>query len=325
MSEAQLNRWIKRIGLLFLVALVAFVAFYMVDRFRAPTPAIVDQRLTSLEAKVRDDPADIVSRGKLADVYLAKGRYQDAITQYTAIIDAKGNDVELAKYQRAHAYVALNQLDLAIADYQAVVDIAKGGEMANVDPTLEGAYYGLGDIAMRQNRPADAIPLLSSALKIKNSDADALLLIGKAYSATGDADLAGQALRRAVMFVPIGWAEPYQVMADAYTKAGSTELAEWANAMVVFVNGKPDDAVARLTPLVGGKAGLDATIGLGLIAESRGQLDQARDWYRKAVAIDPQNVAATMGLGRVGTNATPAPASPMPSLLQPGSSTGGNG
>ncbi len=34
MSDQQLNRWIKRIALLFFVVLIAFVAFYAVDRFR---------------------------------------------------------------------------------------------------------------------------------------------------------------------------------------------------------------------------------------------------------------------------------------------------
>jgi len=325
MSEKQLNRWIKRIALLFVVVLIFFVAFYAIDRFRMPQAAIPDRQLAALEEAVRKDPGDVVSRGKLADTYLAKEMYQEAVAQYSAIIDQGGNDVELAKFQRARAYMATDQLDLAAKDYQAVVDIAKGGEMANVDPMLGGAYYGLGDIAMRQGKTDEAIKHLESALKIDKSDADALLLIGKAYTAAGDTEKAGTALRHAVMFVPIGWAEPYQVMAEAYTKSGETEMAEWANAMVDFVNGKTDQGTARLTKLVDGKAALDANVGLGIIAETRGDLTGAREWYTKALAIDPKNVSATMGLGRVGGASTPAPASPLPSLPEPGSSTGGNG
>ena len=48
-------------------------------------------------------------------------------------------------------------LDARGADYQAVVDIAKDGEMAHVDPTLNAAYYGLGSIALEQEQPADAV------------------------------------------------------------------------------------------------------------------------------------------------------------------------
>ena len=39
MPEEQLNRWIKRIALLFVVVLIAFVAFYVIDRFRMPRRA----------------------------------------------------------------------------------------------------------------------------------------------------------------------------------------------------------------------------------------------------------------------------------------------
>ena len=65
-------------------------------------------------------------------------------------------------------------LDEAAKDFQKVVDIAKTGEMAIVDPTLEAAFYGLGSIAMQQSRPQDAITWLQQALVIKRSDADAI-------------------------------------------------------------------------------------------------------------------------------------------------------
>ena len=74
MPEAQLNRWIKRIGLLLIVGIVAFVAFYAVDRFRAPTAPIIDREMAAMEEAVRADPADIASRGRLADLYLAAKR-----------------------------------------------------------------------------------------------------------------------------------------------------------------------------------------------------------------------------------------------------------
>ncbi len=95
MPEEQLNRWIKRIALLFVVVLIAFVAFYVIDRFRMPTAEIVDQQLVAMEEKVRAEPENIAARGLLADTYAAKGRYEDAIVQYTLLIDAD-QEVELA-------------------------------------------------------------------------------------------------------------------------------------------------------------------------------------------------------------------------------------
>jgi tetratricopeptide (TPR) repeat protein len=320
MDDRQLNRWIKRLALLLVVGGVLFTAFYFFDRWRPATTPIVDQKLASLEQAVRDKPDDIASRGQLADTYVAKGRFQDAIDQYNLILKA-GKDEELATYSRAAAYMGLSQYDLAAKDYQHVVEIAKTGEMANVDSLLETSYYGLGSIAMKQGKPADAVTSLEKALAIKRSDADALYLIGTAYAATGATDKAATALRSAADFVPIGWPEPYTALADAYTKAGKPNLAEWAGAMADLAAGKADQAEPRLTAIEGTDAAVDAAIGLGLLYESKGDTARAATWYGKALEEDPANAAAKLAMSRVGA---PGNASPLPALPTPGTPAGGN-
>ena len=319
MDDRQLNRWIKRALLLLFVGTIAFVAFYALDRWRPATAPIVDQRLAALEQAVRDKPDDVASRGQLADTYVAKGRFDDAVVQYDAIL-ASGKADELAKYGRAGAYLGLGRVDDAATDYQAVVEIASGGEMANVDPMLEAAYYSLGSIAMQQAKPADAIPFLEKALAIKRSDADALYLVGTAYVATGEMDRAETALRAAVAFVPIGWSEPYTALEQGFTKAGRTAMAEWAGAMADLAAGKPDLARPRLLAIADGDAGVDAAIGLGLVYETQGDTATAAVWYDKALAKSPDNAAARLGLGRVGAGIN---ASPLPALPVPGAPAGG--
>ena len=311
MDDRQLNRWIKRALLLLVVGTIAFVAFYGLDRWRPATTPIVDQRLAALEQQVRDKPDDIASRGQLADTYVAKGRFDEALVQYNAILET-GKADELAKYGRAGAYMGLDKLDNAAKDYQAVVDIAKGGEMANVDPMLEASYYSLGSIAMKQAKAADAIPFLEKALAIKRSDADALYLIGTAYVATGETDKAETALRAAVAFVPIGWSEPYMALAEGFTKAGKTAMAEWAGAMADLAAGKPALAEPRLLAIVDSDASVDVAIGLGLLYEAKGDTATAAGWYGKALAKSPDNAAARLGMGRVGPGPSALPALPVP-------------
>jgi tetratricopeptide (TPR) repeat protein len=230
---------------------------------------------------------------------------------------------------RAKAYQASGQLEAATTDFQAVVDIAKGGEMANVDPILEAAYFGLGSIAMDQGKPAEAITHLEKALAIKRSDADALNLISKAYLAVGDTDNAILTAKAAIAFVPIGWTDPYLTLSQTYTKAGQPEMAEWAAAMAAFADGKTEEARTRLTALAtGGPAGIDAMIGLGLIAEAAGELPVAASWYERALTADPDNPAARLGIGRAGSGTAPATeAGPtlLPSLPNPGNVSGGQG
>jgi tetratricopeptide (TPR) repeat protein len=311
LHEPQIDRLIKRAALLLMVGAVLFGAFYALDRWRPAPPPLLDQRLTLLEQAVRDDPGDIASRGQLADTYVGKGRFSEAVAQYDAIL-ASGKADEMARLGRAAAYLGLERFAEAAADYQAVVDIAKDGEMANVDTKLEAAYYGLGSVAMKQGRPADAITHLEKALAITRSDADALYLIGTAFAATGQTDKAVTVLRAAVVFVPIGWSEPYAALADAYASSGKSAMAAWAKAMVDLNSGRKDLAEPALKALVDGEAAVEAAVGLGLLYESDGDGATAATWYAKALALQPGNNGALMGLGRVGPASSALPALPTP-------------
>lgn len=298
MPDAQLNRWIKRIALLFVVLLVAFVALYAFDRFRLPTAEIVDTELAVLEEAVRADPADSVARGQLADLYYIKARYVDAIAQYTLLIDAD-KETYAASLGRARAYMKTEQPDLAIKDYEKVVEIGLTGEMANVDPVLAAGYYGLGTIALAQDRLDDAVEQLTKAEAIQRTDADVLFALATALIKTGEAEQAIEKLNLAVALVPIGWPEPYLALETAYKDLGKADQAEWAGAMGAFAAGDNTTARARLEAITDGDAALQATIGLGLVNEATGDTVAAAEWYQKAIVIDPDNSSATLGLSRV--------------------------
>ena len=302
-SDQQLNKWIKRVAAILVIAAIAFFGFYFFDRWRAPAAPIVDQQLAAAEAAVQADPADIPARGRLADLYTANGRYADAVAQYDAILET-GKETQLAHFGRAFAYKGLGELDKAAADYQVVVDFASKGEMANVDPILNASYYGLGEIAMKQSRFQDAITNLEAAIRIKRSDADTLNLLGAAYLAAGENEKAVDTARKAIAFVPLGWSEPYQTLAAAYGKLGEADSAEWASAMAELSSGQADQAKTRLLALVDGPLALDAAIGLGVAYESQGDFPAAAEWYQKALAIDPENAVATLGLERSSNTVT---------------------
>ena len=86
MDDKQVSRWIKRIALLLVAGTLLFTGFYIFDRWRPATEPIVDRRVSALEQAVRDNPKDVASRGTLADTYVAKGRFEDAIVQYDEIL-----------------------------------------------------------------------------------------------------------------------------------------------------------------------------------------------------------------------------------------------
>lgn len=307
--EDRIERLAKLTGIVLLGGLVIFAAVYGLDRFRAPAPSIVDREIGRLEAAVRADPADIVARGQLADAYLAATRYEDAIASYDAVLTT-GKADKTAYFGRARANQALGDLVAARADFQAVIDIGRDAEMAHVDPVMNAAYFGLGSIAIALDDPAAAIEPLTAAVAIKRSDADALYLLGVAYLATDDPAAAIDPLRDAVAFVPIGWAEPYRALADAYRRTGDAALMSWAAAMGDLAEGQAALAESGLRALIEGPAALEATLGLAFLDEMRGDNVASADWYRRALALDPDNASALLGLGRVALPDAAASAAP---------------
>jgi tetratricopeptide (TPR) repeat protein len=319
-SDQQLDRLIRRIGLLLLIGTVVFVGFYMFDRWRPPQPSMVTREMAALELAVRENPADIASRGRLADVYVIARMYPEAIAQYDAIL-VTGQADKAAYLGRGKAHQASGALAAAGADFQAVVDMSKDAEMANVDPMLQAAYFWLGRIALDQGRSAEAVTALSAAVQINRADADTIYLLGTAYVGTGDTDKAVEMLRRAIAFVPYGWPEPYISLEQAYAAAGDTAMAGWAGAMAAFAAGDDVTAEAGLLSILEGAAAVDARIGLGLVMEGRGEPEAAAAWFRQALALDPENRAAQLALARVEAEDRVQ----MPALPHPGTLPGGDG
>jgi len=321
-SDKRLDRLIRIALLVLVVGTVLVGVAYVLDQRVESGPTLADRRVTAAEEAVKKSPNDAGVRLGLALAYHAAGRIDDAMAQYDAVLKVQP-DAKVALNNKAGILVERGDLAGAQPLYQHVVDVAKGGEFAGMDTELARGYYGLADIAMRQNRAADAVKNLEEAAKIGGTDADTWYLLGKAHLAAGSPDKAIEAEQNAILFVPVGWGDPYQVMADAYTAMGKPELAEYAGAMLDFSAGKLDTARQRLVALTGGPAALEAAVGLGLVTETQGDAKAAADAYRKALAIDPENFTAQSGLARVtgGTGATPvpsgAPASAAPASASP--------
>ena len=285
MPEQQLNRWIKRLALLFVVVLIAFVAFYAFDRFRMPAAPIVDRELAALEEAVRADPADVVARGQLAELYFAKGRFDEAVAQYTALIDAQQGGRARRASAAAGPTRQLGQYDQAIPDFEKVVEIGADRRDGRHRPGPRG----------RLLRPRDDRPGAGARPRTRSSNLD-----------QGDRDHSGRtptpcyALANAL---PRHGPDRPRRSSSSTSRSrscrsagrsrtrrsrpptrstGETELAEWAGAMAAFAagdNATAEDPPRRRSPTA--TTPLKATVGLGLIAEAEGDTAAAAEWYRQ--------------------------------------------
>ncbi len=240
-SDRTTKRLIIGSILVLVIGIPLTAVLYALDQYRSPGPSLVDRDISVAEEAVTKDPNLLTARLALANAYAKTGRFDDAVTQYDEILKAQP-DARQALLGRGGTLILMDRLDAAAADFQKVVDATKDGEMANVDSELESAHFGLGVIALKQNRAQEAVTELASAVQIKRTDADALNLLGTALLQAGEPERAITATRQAIALVPIGWCEPYTQLETAYTSLGDTAGAGYAAGMRAFCEGRTDEA-----------------------------------------------------------------------------------
>jgi tetratricopeptide (TPR) repeat protein len=298
MSEQTLDRLI-RVGLKALVVGIALAAIiYFLER-RDTTPSLVERQIAAAEAAVREQPAETGLRLRLADMYRAAKRPDDALEQYDAVLEVEAGQ-STALLGRGEVLAESGSLSGAKQSFEKVIGRTKGAEFATVDPQLEAAYYGLGSVMLKQHRAKGAMRAAKKAVDIEPTDADALYLLGTAAVKAGTYGQAVKALRQAVLFVPTEWCEPYEGLSKAYSAQHRKPYAEYASAMVELCEEDPAGASQRLKRLASGPVAVDAMLGLGMAAEAQSHRASAARWYRKVLAADPESFNARGGLARLG-------------------------
>jgi tetratricopeptide (TPR) repeat protein len=323
-SDRTLNRLIVGIIVVLLVGIPLIGVIYFLDRNVDPGPSLQERAIATAEEAVRKEPNKVSVRLALAGAYLNGGRSTDAVAQFAEVLTAEPTH-RLALVGRGKAYIEIGDLASAKKDFQTLIDLAKSGEQANVDPQMQQAYYLLGKIALTEDRPADAVTLLSSALQIDRADADAMNLLGTALIATGKPKDAIDVLRRAVAFVPSGWCEPYAQLSTAYTATGDADGTTYANGMVAFCEGRPEEAKTALQPLASSTYAVDAMLGLAMIAAEAGDFSAATSYYTKVLETDPENFNAITGLKGIATSDHGTASSPVPTSASPAPSASAEG
>jgi tetratricopeptide (TPR) repeat protein len=298
-SDRLLNLFLKIGVAVLVIGLVGLGFLYYRDQHVTAAPSMLQQQLSLTEAAVRKNPNNVQARLQLGLAYGQAKRYDDAVAQYDQVLKV-APDSKDALLGKGYALMEKGDLAKATAPLTKIVKATRTGEFANSDASLGAAYYYLGVIALKQQKPADAIAQLRHALAIEPTDSDAMYQIGLAQLQQGKPADAVATFKNALRFVPTGWCEPYQQMQTAYTAMKKPELASYASAMAGFCGKRVDEAKAQLTALASGPAAVDAMLGLGLIAETENDTKGAVAWYEKALAKDPKNVTAMSSLSALG-------------------------
>ena len=132
-SDRTLRRLTVGVVFALVIGVPLVAAFYWLDRHPSSGPSLNDRAIAAAEEAVRTSPNDVGARNHLAAAYVTAGRFDDGIAQFTQVLAASPSD-RPALLGRGLAYLAVGtedpakldnaKLDLASADFQALVDAA---------------------------------------------------------------------------------------------------------------------------------------------------------------------------------------------------------
>ncbi len=296
---SQLQRLVIIAATAVVASTLLFGGYYYWDRYvHLGDKSPIELDIEHLEQAIREDPQDPERRVALAEYYLGKEMYAEALDQSGQVL-VTFPEHEGALLVNGIAYVRLSKPTEAIPPLEKFASLRKDLPMANTDTGLETAYYFLGESYNKTNRPADAITAFEAALVISPTDADALYQAGVASQATGRPEKALEYFHRAVRLVP-DFTEAYAGMIESYTALDKPDYVAYARGMQAF---SLQDYKTAQTHLEFATTALPdfapAFLGLALTYEKTGQLDLALAAVDKALALDPNDFAAQQTRGRI--------------------------
>jgi tetratricopeptide (TPR) repeat protein len=293
------QRAIRVVSIALVASVALFGSYYYWDRYvHLGDQSPLERDIQYMEEVIREHPQDPEARIVLAEYYLGKGMYGDALDQVAQVL-SQYPDYEGALLISGVACVRLNQPEAALDPLMRFVSLRKDRPMAQEDTTLQAAYYFLGESYVNLDHHSQAIPVLEAALAINSTDADALYQLGLAYQAIDQSQTAVERYHQAVRFVP-NFAEAYAGMVESYAILGQPYHLAYAQGMQAFCAGNYEAAQAHLESATQALPDfVPAFLGLGLTYEKAGDLEAALTATQRALELAPTDFAVRQACERI--------------------------
>lgn len=168
---------------------------------------------------LESNPTDSDGWYELGRIKYNENRFKEAIAAFKKCLAIDTTSAK-AEVNLGLSYAGQGDVSAAIKAYQTAIDW-----QASSGPKDVQAYLVLGTLLMDQNRPEDAIPVLTQATQIAPSVSQAHELLGKAYLHTQDLLRAQTELEEAVKLSP-DTARLHYILGQLYQKEGKTAKAK---------------------------------------------------------------------------------------------------
>ena len=231
------------------------------------TPKAKDWLNQALDA----EPRNAKTLRLIAQQHFNEGQLKEAISGFQKALQIAPNDIySLSQLGLAH----LSAGDFLNAQKQAA-------KIAAIAPGHPDAAYLKAFSLYLQKKPAQALPLIQEAVKIRPELTGYQLLLGVIQLDLGSLEQAGKAFSQVLAALP------------------GHIYAHKLKAVTVMRQGNPDDALELLAPLLRQTPPDISALKLAGDAEmSRGRWAEAENYYRQALSLKPGSAQLLTQLGR---------------------------
>jgi len=282
-----------------LIAL-AYVMISTALQDRAATPAA--RAIANLERIVRENPENVNARLRLADAFMASGRFRDAAGQYQEVLSAEEENPHALS---GMATIAMEQGEWRTAEgyWRKVIEVLTDGRFDVVDQRLEKAYRHLGATLMEVREYEEAISYLREALRIRRDVADTYFLLGIAYRETDSLVKYRENIEYALRFDPMRPDANYEygkILLEQGDEAGAAERFRVAVENAPPERTEPAEALAQFGSA---EERLERSSALASTDASAALVEA-----RIAAAVDPESVDAARAVASLYETAGDKPA-----------------
>ncbi|HSQ22645.1 MAG TPA: tetratricopeptide repeat protein [Coriobacteriia bacterium] len=188
---------------LLVVLAIGYLAYTVLStESREEETAAASRTVADLTAAIEEAPNDPAPRLKLAEVYAAAGRLDEAVEQYEVVL---GIDEDNAAALTGLGLIAMFEDDWESAEeyWRRLIDEIGTEQYAGLDQRLAVAYHQLGVTLIEREKYGEAVRYLKEALRIRRTAADTHYALAVAYRELGSKEKQRTHLHRALMFDPL--------------------------------------------------------------------------------------------------------------------------
>jgi putative PEP-CTERM system TPR-repeat lipoprotein len=243
-------------------------------------------------------PDDLTFQLTAGAFLLQAGRMNDALARADVVLAKQPDHVE-AHILRGNALAGLNDIEKALAETE---------EAIRLDPERGASYTQLGMIQLVQGRQEQAETAFVKAVSLAPDWVEGYLALGNYYWAARRFDKAETAFRKAIELNPthivanrmmaVFFISTDRVReAEAYLRrlaeSSKTPAAVMGLADYYLATGRPEDAIARLTPLAEGVRPVpSAILRIARAYATKGDRKKAQEIVDDLIAKNPKDAEA---------------------------------